>query len=77
MCFIGPLSVIIFIVILKARTIEFLAQNNFDFNKLFTDAISYTKLSDLEKTYESCVFKVGRYYPDKIIYEALSTAHEK
>ena len=64
-------------VILKARTIEFLAQNNFDFNKLFTDAISYTRLTDLEKTYENCIFKVGRYYPDKMIYEALSTAHEK
>ena len=64
-------------VVLKADTIAFLARNNFDFNKLFTKAIGYTKMSDLDKVYEKCVSKVGRYYPDKISLEALSTAHEK
>ena len=34
-------------------------------------------MSEFDNLYEKCIFKTGRYYPDKICYEALSTAHEK
>lgn len=60
----------------QASAVEFLSKNNFDFNMLFGNAINYARKSDFESVYEKCVFKVGKYYPDSRICEALSTSNQ-
>ena len=60
----------------QVSAIRFLAQNNFDFNTLFSSPINYTRLSELDKVNEQCVFKVGKYNPDVRSFEALSTENQ-
>lgn len=61
----------------QSNSISFLAGNNFDFNKLFQQGISFARLSEASDVFEQCVFKVTKNFPSERSFTCLSESHQR
>lgn len=55
----------------------FLAENKFDFNKLFNEAINYVRESEFESLKQKSLYDITKSHPATRQYSALSTANMK
>lgn len=60
----------------QANAVSFLIGNNFDFNKLFKEAISFARLSDQKRIRQNCVYKVTKSFPSERAFSCLSSSHQ-
>ncbi len=61
----------------QSNAISFLAGNNFDFNKLFNQGISFARQSEEQDIYDQSIYKVTKSFPSERSYSSLSEAHQR
>ena len=64
-------------MLFQANSISFNAGNNFDFNKLFNQAITFAKIEEELTVRRQCTYKVLKNFPSERQYTCLSANHQK
>ena len=54
-----------------------MAGNNFDFNKLFNQGISFARQSEAREVYDQCIMKTTKIFPSERSYTSLSGSHQR
>jgi hypothetical protein len=57
--------------------VSFLRKHNFDFNKLFKDALTYSSIGRKDELRKECTWKVMKTFPSMRGYTSLSTNNQK
>ena len=64
-------------MLFQAQAITFLSESRFDFNKLFSEAVSYYPVSKKEELKKQCEMQVKKTVPNMRSFTTLSNNHQK